>query len=69
MVLGEAGDTDYVFSGAYRLIEWPMTEDGTPAIERVPHDGTVGLRLRFWGDGTSIYRAELALEETEPAGA
>ena len=67
IVLGEVGDSSYLFSGAYRLVEWPVTGDGSPATEQVPQDGTVGLTLRFWADGTSIYGAELTLDERPEA--
>jgi hypothetical protein len=57
------GSTTYVFSGNYLLVESPPSDEDAAEV-LVPHDGTVGLTLRFWADGRSIYRTELALEES-----
>jgi hypothetical protein len=62
----EASGVDYTFTGNYYAIGWPAADDGSPVAVTgdVPHDGSLQLDLRFWGDGTSLYEVRLALQES-----
>jgi hypothetical protein len=62
----ENSGVDYTFTGNYYAIGWPAADDGSPVgvTGDVPHDGSFQLRLRVWGDGTSLYEVGLALQES-----
>jgi RNA polymerase sigma factor (sigma-70 family) len=63
----EAGLVDYTFTGSYSPVEWPVADDGSTLVTGdAPHVGTFQLDLRFWGDGTSLYKVGLTLQEAAP---
>jgi hypothetical protein len=56
----EGSLVDYTFTGSYFPVGWPAADDGSPLVTGdAPHDGTFQLDLRFWGDGTSLYKTSL----------
>ncbi len=57
---------DYTFTGSYYPVEWPVADDGSALVTGAPHNGSFQLDLRFWEDGTSLYKVGLALHEAEP---
>jgi hypothetical protein len=64
----EEGIVDYSFAGSYSPVEWPPADDGSSLVTAdAPHTGSFQLDLRFWEDGTSLYKVGLALKDAQPA--
>jgi RNA polymerase sigma-70 factor (ECF subfamily) len=63
----EDGVVDYTFTGSYSPVEWPVADDGSALVTAdAPHTGSFQLDLRFWEDGTSLYKVGLALKDAQP---
>jgi hypothetical protein len=57
-MLATDGSIEVVLSGRYSLTSTPSTVD-----TEMPHDGTVSMRLGFWGDGT-LYATSVSMDES-----
>jgi len=55
----ESGGYRYAYSGTYRLITTPEADE-----EPVLREGTFALTVDFWGDGTSLYQADVSLQKS-----
>jgi len=55
----ESGGYRYAYSGTYRLITTPDADE-----EPVLREGTFALTVDFWGDGTSLYQADVSLQKS-----
>ncbi len=58
MLSPDDGSIEVVLSGRYSLTSTPSTVD-----TEMPHDGTISMRLGFWGDGT-LYATSVSMDES-----
>ena len=58
MLSQDDGSIEVDFSGRYSLTSTPSTVDPD-----FPHDGTISMRLGFWGDGT-LYATSVSMDES-----
>ena len=58
----DGGGYRFEYTGTYHLITTPDPDDD-PAL----HEGTFAFIVDFWGDGTSLYQAQVSLQESAAA--